>query len=81
MELVKLTEFLIKNITKEPDLVSVKQFDDEDNTIVIQVMVASDDMATVIGSHGKTANAIRTIVQASSYINENKRVKVNIDSF
>lgn len=81
MNLVELTEFLIKNITKEPDMVSVKQFESEEDTIVIQVLVNESDMGAVIGKSGKMASAIRTLVQASSYINENKRVRINIDSF
>ena len=38
-------------------------------------------MARLIGRAGKTANAIRTLVQASSYTKDNKKVKINIDSF
>jgi predicted RNA-binding protein YlqC (UPF0109 family) len=81
MDLVKLTEELVKAVVKDPEAVSVKQFDtEEENSILIQVMVAADDMGRVIGKAGKVANSIRTLVQASAYIN-NKRVKINIDSF
>ena len=48
MDLVKLTEQLVKNLVKEPDMVSVKQFDDIDDVIVIQVLVNSSDMGLVI---------------------------------
>ena len=44
-------------------------------------MVPEDQAGKVIGRQGKIANALRTIVQASSYINENKRVNINIDSY
>lgn len=81
MDLVELTEFLIKNLVKEPDMVSVKQFEDEEDMIVIQVLVNDSDMGAVIGRGGNIANAIRTIVQASAYANNLKRVKINIDSF
>ena len=81
MDLVGLTEFLVKSITKEPDMVSVKEFENTDDEIVIQVLVSENDIGVVIGKSGKNANAIRTIVQASSYINNQKRVKINIDSF
>ena len=80
MDLVALTEFLIKSIVKEPEMVSVKQFDD-DEVITIQVLVSESDMGVVIGRGGKVANAIRTIVQATSYANNLKYVKINIDSF
>ncbi len=81
MDLVELTEFLIKNIVKESDMVSVKQFESDEDMIIIQVLVNESDMGAVIGKAGKCANAVRTIVQASSYINGNKRVRINIDSF
>lgn len=81
MDLVALTEFLIKQVAKEPEMVSVKQFDDDEDVITIQVLVDESDMGVVIGRGGKVANAIRTIVQATSYANNLKRVKINIDSF
>ena len=81
MDLVKLTEQLIKNLVKEPDMVSVKQFEDDEDMITIQVLVNDSDMGAVIGRGGNIANAIRTIVQASAYANNMKKVKINIDSF
>ena len=81
MHLVELTEYLIKSLVKDPEMVSVKKFDDDEETITIQVLVDNDDMGAVIGKGGVTANAIRTIFQASAYINKDKRVKINIDSF
>ncbi len=79
--LVALTEFLVKQVVKEPDMVSVKQFDDETDQITIQVLVNESDMGAVIGKGGAVANSIRTVVQASAYINNQKHVRINIDSF
>ncbi|MFA5603347.1 MAG: KH domain-containing protein [Bacilli bacterium] len=81
MKLVELTEFLVKSIAKEPDMVSVKQFENEEDKVIIEVLVAESDMGIVIGRSGTNANAIRTIVQAASYIKENKQVRINIDCF
>lgn len=82
MSLIDLTENLVKSLVSNEDMVSVKEFEtDEEDAILIQVMVDGSDMGKVIGKDGKTANAIRTIVQASSYLKENKKVKINIDSF
>ena len=82
MEFVKLTEQLVKALVKNPDMVTVKEFDtDENNFHHIQVLVDNDDMGVLIGREGKTAKAIRTIVQASAYINGNEKVKIDIDSF
>lgn len=82
MELVKLTETIVKELVEDKDSITVKEFpSEEENTITIQVMVPSDQMGRVIGKEGKLAKALRTIVQASSYINDNRRVNINIDSY
>lgn len=82
MDLVELTEFLVKSLVMNKENVSVKEFEsNEEDTILIQVLVDSEDMGRVIGKGGKLANAVRTLVQASSYIHDNKKVRINIDSF
>lgn len=80
MDLVKLTEFLVKNIVRNPDMISVKEYDDEEIK-TIEVLVSSDDMGAVIGRGGVVANSIRTLVQASAYANNLGKVKVNFESF
>ena len=79
MDLVSLTETIIKSLVKDEDSISVKQFDTEEE-IVIEVIIPEDEMGSVIGKNGKIANSIRTVVQASSYLKDNKRVKINISS-
>ena len=82
MDLVALTEEIVKSLVEDPDTVSVKEFDSEnEDELLIQVMVQESDMGRVIGKGGKVANAIRTLVQASSYLKDNKKVRINIDSF
>lgn len=81
MDLVALTEYLVKSIASQPDLVSVKQFDGEEDAITIQVVIDQKDMGVVIGKAGATANAIRTLIQASAYANHLGHVRINIDSF
>lgn len=82
MDLVSLTEEIVKSLALNKDSVSVKEFpSDNENEILIQVMIDSEDMGRVIGKSGRCANAIRTLVQASSYLSDNKKVKINIDSF
>ncbi len=81
MDLLKLTEDLILAITVDKDMVAVKEFPtEEENTLLIQVMVSEEDMARVIGKNGKVINAIRTLVQASSWTRDNKLIKINVDS-
>ena len=82
MDLVELTKEIVVALAKDKDSVSVKEFPtDEENTILIQVMVSEDDMGRIIGRSGKNAQAIKTLVQASSYLKDNKRVKINIDKY
>ena len=83
MDLVALTETIIKKLVADPESVSVKEFEtEEENTIQIEVLISADDMGRVIGKNGKTINSIRTIVAAaSSLTEENKRVRINVDSY
>ena len=82
MNLVELTESIVKSLVLDTEAVNVKEFPtDEENVILIQVMVSEDDMGRVIGKNGRTANAIRTLVQASSSLTDNKYVKIDIDKF
>lgn len=82
MDLVLLTEEIVKALVVDKEGVSVKEFPtEEENTILIQVMVNADDIGRVIGREGRTATAIRTLVQASSALQDNKYVKIDIDKF
>ncbi len=79
-DLVVLTEYLVKRLVLDQDSVLVKEVSRDENSITIQVLVEEKDMPVVIGKGGATINAIRTIVQASSYINKKERVFINVDS-
>lgn len=82
MDLVELTEMIVKSLVVNEDAVSVKEFPTEDeNTILIQVMVAEEDIGRIIGKDGRVANAVRTLVQASSSLKDNKYVRIDIDKF
>lgn len=82
MDLVKMTEYLVKSLVTNKEEVTVKEFPSEnENEIIIEVLVNEDDIGKVIGRGGKIANSIRTLVQANSYLQDNKRVKINIEHF
>jgi predicted RNA-binding protein YlqC (UPF0109 family) len=82
MNLVEMTEYLVKQVVENPDQVTVKEFPSEDEKeFVIEVLVDESDIGRVIGKNGKTAQAIRVLVQAASYLQDNKRVKINIENF
>ena len=77
MDLVELTKYIVCNLVKDTDNVSVSLT--EENEKVINILVSESDIGAVIGKGGKIANSIRNLVQASAYINNLGRVKVNID--
>lgn len=79
MELINLTEYLVKEILPNVDNISVKKIESE-NDIIIQILVPNECMSMVIGKGGNIANSIRTIVQASAYVKKMGRVRINIDS-
>lgn len=80
MDLVAFTDYLVRGLVKKPDMISVKKFDDEE-FLTIQILVSEEDIGALIGKNGATINAIRTLVQSSAYINNEKKVKINVDSF
>ena len=80
-ELKTFTETIVKSLVSEPDLVKVQDFQDEEENPIIEIMVSDADMGKVIGKSGKTAKALRTLVQACAFNKGIKRVKINIDSF
>lgn len=81
MDTVKeFTTKMILGLVKNPDIVKVQDFTDEDGTLIIEVIVHSDDMGAVIGRSGATIKAIRTLVNACAYKQNMPKIKVNVDS-
>ena len=80
MNLVELTEFLVKSVSKNPDMVSVKQFEN-DGQKVIQILVDKDDIASMIGKNGVIIGSIRNIINLAAYNKQEESVKIYIDSF
>ena len=78
MELVELTEYLVKQLLGDVEF-KVKKTE-EDGITIIKVLVTEDFMPKVIGKGGKIANSIRTIIQALAYTKKLGRVRINIDS-
>ena len=81
MELKEFTEYLVKAIAKEPDMVKVSQFGGEDDSTILEIIVHEDDKGIVVGRNGRMVNSIRILVQAKAYILGMGKVKINIDSF
>jgi len=60
-----LVEYIVKSLVDHPDDVSVNVIEGEQSTI-LELKVASDDIGKVIGKQGRIANAIRVILSASA---------------
>ena len=80
MSIVELTELIVKSLVKDTDSISVKAFDTAENEISIEIVVSEDEAGSIIGKNGKTINSIRTLLQDSSYLKDNKKIKVNVTS-
>ena len=71
--LAQAVKHLIKNIVDFPDDVSVKSHENARGEL-IRVRVNPEDIGRVIGRNGRTANAVRTVIQAIS----DHKVRVDI---
>ena len=81
MDLLNLTQEIILSLVKDKDSVAVKEFPSEnEDEVLMEVLISESDIPRVIGKSGKLINSVRTIVQASSYLKDNKKVKINVDS-
>ena len=72
----ELLEYLAKALVDSPDEVRVVATETE-TTVVLELMVAKDDVGKVIGKQGRIARALRTIVKASA-VRDGKRAIVEI---
>ena len=61
----ELIELIAKALVDFPDKVVVSEVVGEQTT-VIELKVAKDDLGKVIGKQGRTAHAMRTILNAAS---------------
>lgn len=72
----ELVEVIAKALVDNPDEVVVTE-KQEGRNITVELHVAPSDMGKVIGKQGRIAKAIRAVVKAASF-NENQRVDVEI---
>lgn len=60
-----LIEFMAKALVDQPDQVEVNEIAGEQTTVV-ELKVAKEDLGKVIGKQGRTARSMRTILTAAS---------------
>ncbi|MBQ9015357.1 MAG: KH domain-containing protein [Firmicutes bacterium] len=74
--MVELVNAIARSLVEHPEAVEVTESKSDDTT-VIQLKVAEDDMGMVIGKQGRIAKAIRTVVKAAA-AKTNEKVVVEI---
>jgi predicted RNA-binding protein YlqC (UPF0109 family) len=63
--LKELVQFIAKALVDHPEQVNVVEVEGE-QTSVLELRVAKEDMGKVIGKQGRTARAIRTVLTAAA---------------
>jgi len=72
-----LLEYLTRGLVDEPDRVKVKEVQEDDGSVVLELSVAQDDYGNVIGRGGRTASALRTVVKSAA-VRHGHRVFIDI---
>lgn len=64
-DIKEIVTFIAKALVDRPEDVSVEEIEGE-QTSVIELRVAKEDMGKVIGKQGRTARAVRTVLNATA---------------
>ena len=67
-----MIEYIAKSLVDQPDVVKVTEVEGE-RTSVIELSVAKEDMGMIIGKQGRTATAMRTLLNAASMKQKQKK--------
>ena len=65
MGMKELVEYIAQSLVDHPDDVTVQVVEGE-RTLVLELRVHPDDMGQVIGKNGRTARALRTLLNAAA---------------
>ena len=71
-----LVQYLAKALVNNPDAVEIKE-SANDETQVLELRVAKEDLGRIIGRQGRTAKSIRTLLNAAAS-RDNRRVVLEI---
>lgn len=72
----ELVKVIAKALVDFPDQVTVNEIE-SNQSIIVELKVAPEDMGKVIGKQGRIAKSLRTVVKAAA-TKENKKVVVEI---
>lgn len=81
MDYVKTLQDIAKELVSQKDKLEVRQMPSlEEDTIVLYVYAAHDDIAKLIGRKGMMANSIRQLMSVSGRLN-NKKLDIKFESY
>ncbi len=72
-----LIEFIARALVDNPEAVNAIEEESADGTILIKLAAAPEDMGRIIGKQGRTAKAMRTLLNAKA-TRENRRANLQI---
>lgn len=71
----EIVETIVRNLVDEPDEIEILE-ERDGNRVRLEIRVAENDRGTVIGRHGATVGAMRTLLDG---IGHRERLRVEID--
>lgn len=72
----RFVEYLVTNLVDNEDQVKVREMASEE-TMILEVSVAKEDMGKIIGKHGRIARALRMVAKSMA-AREGNRVMIEI---
>jgi hypothetical protein len=73
----ELVHYIATALVDHTDTVQVNEIEQDDDTILVELTVAKEDLGKVIGKQGRTARAIRALLTAVAG-KANKRSRLEI---
>ena len=73
----ELIEMIARSLVDQPEAVTVSEEEDADGAILVKLAAAPEDMGRIIGKQGRTAKAMRTLLNAKA-TRENRRASLQI---
>ena len=81
MDYVKTLQEIAQELVTQKDKLEVRQMPSlDEDTIVLYVYAAHDDIAKLIGRRGVMANSIRQLMSVSGRLN-NKKLDIKFESY
>jgi len=72
----ELIHYIATALVDHPDQIQIKETE-QDDTIIIELTVAKEDLGKVIGKQGRTARAMRSLLSAAAgKVNKRSRLEI-----